>query len=78
MSVKYGILNESGEAEEQFVLAECSGDPFDLPEPIQENMTLAEASDLEQGKWVLLNDGEVEVLGFSHPFLIMWEAEDND
>jgi hypothetical protein len=68
-----GILNYSRYPEEQFIMFQHSGKVDDLPDAIKAVLTLAEAESLDAGDWITIVDGEVDITGDMHPFLIHYE-----
>lgn len=75
MEIGVNILNESYRAEEQFVLYQTSGDHRELPDPIKECMTIAQAEELVAGDWITMVDNDIVSIGETHPFLIQTHNE---
>lgn len=78
MNVGVNILNRSYEANDEFILFQTNSEARDLPDRIQELMTVEEWVDTDQGDWITVVDGEIVNRGSSHPFLIIAEEDEEE
>lgn len=67
MDIQATILNYHKSGSEELIIEEYSGCTDDLHPRIRENLTVAEADELDAGDWITLIDGEIVETGEFHP-----------